>query len=218
MDCIKLFVADDHSLIRESMIRTLGSAEGIEISGSASDGKEACSKILESKPDLVLIDLSSDEMRSDEVIRLVRRRNEKIRFILMTDADYSAGITKCRADGFVSKSAKKEEFLRVIREVAQADHRNESPVELKDNGDFSRGEDSKLRNAEGVILTKKEKEILSGLRRGKSEKRVAKELALERQTVEQYRINLCRKFGLKNSSQFFSFLMNDPRVENLLRN
>jgi len=225
MVSVKLFVADDHQLMREGIIRMLNDVKGIEIIGTASDGKEAYSKIIELKPDLVLIDISMPGMRGDEVINLVRKKKnlDRIKFLLMSadeipflrNRSFYAG-----ADGFIQKDSKKEDVLEAIRNVTAGGKPGTQSAGEQGRADCQgqsvSGYSSK-RN-DDLILTRREKEILERVRKGIGEKRIARELSITRETVVHYKITLCIKLGVENPRALFSFVGRDAGISNLLHN
>lgn len=222
MDSIKLFVADDHQLIREGIIRMLNDVKGIKIVGTASDGKDAYNKIIQLKPDLVLIDISMPGLFGDEVIRFVRKENKKVKFIVITVFDSDLFIYKCFSagcDGFISKSEGKDEMLNAISKIMAGEryctkyNSDEALNRLLEN--FN-NKSFQTRNYSDFGFTRRQKEIINMMISGKKNAEIACELTLSIKTVEAHKMNILQKFGLKSINELYTLIINDERIKKML--
>src|SRR3989304_9112729 len=84
---IKVAIADDHSLVRQGLRRYLDMAEGIEVVGEASNGKELLDLVAAENPDIALVDIRMPEMDGLEAARLMRDQHPKVGVIMLTAYD-----------------------------------------------------------------------------------------------------------------------------------
>lgn len=111
----RILLADDHPIAR-SAIRALLASEAFDICGEAEDGREAIDKVVELKPDLVLLDISMPVMNGIDAAREIYRLapNTKIVFLTNHDIPIIVDATRGLADGFVPKSAADTQLIPTL--------------------------------------------------------------------------------------------------------
>src|SRR5437764_8782113 len=119
---IRVLVVDDHPVVRHGLIAILRYEPGIEVVGDAADGAEAVQKILEQRPDVVLLDLRLPLLSGIEVMRQVRAQAPHVRFLVLTTYDtdmYIAPALAAGARGYLLKDATPDELMNGVRSVMQ---------------------------------------------------------------------------------------------------
>src|SRR5215471_4887522 len=119
MTPIRILIADDHELVRQGMRAILLGEQGWEVCGEASTGREALNKVLELKPDLVVLDLSLPEMNGVEVTRQIRKSQDTpVLIVTMHDSDYVVEeAIHAGANGYVLKADAGRTLADAIRTI-----------------------------------------------------------------------------------------------------
>jgi DNA-binding NarL/FixJ family response regulator len=120
---MRLFVADDSSIIRERIVRMLANVPNAQVVGEASDGVEALRCIPETKPDLVILDLKMPKAGGIEILPLIKSLPLAPKVMVLTNYATSRHRDTCAklgADYFFDKSREFEKALEVIESLARA--------------------------------------------------------------------------------------------------
>lgn len=201
---IRVVLADDHVFVRDGIKSLLENEANIEVVGEATDGVEAL-KIIESlNPDLLILDIRMPNLNGIEVVENLRSHNKSLKIVMLSmheSEEYVLKSIKAGADGYLLKGSSKEEFLKAIQTVANGGKYF--------SGDISSILISQLSNPgatiestknleEELLITKREKEILTLLLAGKGNKEIADTLEISKRTAEVHRFNLMKKLKVKN--------------------
>lgn len=118
---IRVVVVDDHTIVRDGLVALLGALDGVEVVGSAADGREAISVVHETAPDVVVMDVSMPGLDGIEATRHLTGREGAPRVVMLTmnsDDDTVLGAIRAGASGYLLKGAGAEEVLGAIRAAA----------------------------------------------------------------------------------------------------
>jgi len=117
---IKVFVVDDHDLVRMGITRMLADVSGMEVVGEASSGEEALKSIKDVNPDVVLMDAKMPGIGGLEATRKLLRQNADVRVVAVTvcdDEPFPTRFLQAGASGYLTKGAALDEMVRAIRLV-----------------------------------------------------------------------------------------------------
>src|SRR3989304_5918891 len=124
MHKVKVFIVDDHAIMRDGIRALLSVNDDIQVVGEASDGKEAMKKIPELNPDVVIMDIAMPGMDGMEATRQIVKGNTKAKILILTqhdNKDYILSAIKAGASGFVPKRAVGSELVSAILAVYRGD-------------------------------------------------------------------------------------------------
>lgn len=180
---IRVGVAEDHPLARESLVQLLESAEDILIVGEAADGEEALA-LADSvgEPDIFLVDIRLPGIDGLEVTRRLSDEHPDVRVIILTtneDPAYATEAMKAGAKAYVLKSADGEEVLETVRMVARGHA-------VLDRGVWDALAEQRRTRAEQFGLTAREMDVLGLLGRGYRNREIAESLGISQSTVKTH--------------------------------
>lgn len=203
-DTIRLFLVDDHPLVRDGLRARLSSLPEIEIVGEADGAAEALALIAELQPDLVLADVGMKDINGIELAATLQEQHPEVRVVMLSmydNPEYVQQALQAGARGYVLKDAPASEIVAAIDAVAGG-------------GTFLSPAVSKrlFRNqAPRPLLTPRESEILSALGRGASSKEIANELGLSVRTVEAHRQSIKRRLGIEGQAELIKYAVEHAR-------
>jgi DNA-binding NarL/FixJ family response regulator len=201
---IRVFLVDDHSVVRRGMRAYLELVDDIEVVGEAAGGEEALERIgimsgEGTPPDVVMMDLVMPGMDGIAVTRVLRERHPEVEVIALTsfaEPERVHGALQAGAEGYLLKDAEADQVAAAIR----AAHRGEvhlDPTIAKQLSQSLRTPRSK--NAD--TLTQREREVLRLVARGLSNREIAKSLLISERTARTHVSNMLIKLGLPSRTQ-----------------
>jgi two-component system, NarL family, response regulator NreC len=190
---IKVVIADDHKMFLEGLKSLIKTVDYIEITGEASNGKEALSLIRETKPDIAILDISMPDMNGIETAREVVKQDLPTKIILLTMDKAAIVIEKaiaCGVKGYLLKDNAFEELLEAIK-LVQTGENYYSPGVMEEI--FKK---QILKKNTPSRLTPRETEVLKFIALGKTNKNIASELFISVKTVETHRSKIMQKLKI----------------------
>jgi two-component system response regulator NreC len=205
---IRILLTDDHTLFRQGMRTLLGAEPDIEIVGEAANAVDAVAMALQTRPDIVLMDIGMTGMSSFEATRQIRKERPETRVIFLSmydDEDYLAESVEIGSSGFILKESPADQLLSAIREVHRGGNYLSPRLLSRLVDDFRQQSRSPMRQPRFGTLTKREREIMKLLAEGKSVKEAATVFDLSVKTVEAHKFNLMRKLDIHNKAQLVQY-------------
>jgi DNA-binding NarL/FixJ family response regulator len=183
----------------------LGSASDLRLVGEASSGADALRSVESLKPDLILMDVHMPEMDGPATARALLARYPEIKIIAWTVSESSDDLLRmiqAGCAGYVLKDVGPGELHRALMSAL----RSESPVPRRMIPDVLRrvAESTPLSQAATVALTSREMQILRGVAKGHTTKRLAKDLGLASPSIETHLRNIFRKLAANNRGEAVS--------------
>ncbi|WP_420386135.1 response regulator [Roseivirga sp.] len=201
MSKIRLFLVDDHKMIRDALETYLADSEDFEVINQANHGEEALQKIREN-PDfeVLLTDMVMPQMDGIELVKRLKQENYNFKVIVLTMMSEIQHIKKMLnygVNGYVLKTASQAEIIQAIQKVNLGETYYSAQV-TNAIMDHLRGDRSSSKVSMEVPLTKREKEVLHLIVKEYSNKEIAEKLFISVRTVEAHKRNLLEKTGHKN--------------------
>lgn len=197
---IRLFVLDDHELVRRGFINFLEDEPDFVVVGEAGTGESAIAGIKKHKPDIAILDIRLPDMSGIEVCREVKARWPRVYCVMLTsfgDDQARLDALLAGADGYILKDAKTAELVADLRRLV-AGERLVEPSEI--GTILSRMGDEDAAEA-FATLSPQERNILSLIGSGLSNREIADRLHLAEQTVKNYVSRLLAKLGVERRTQ-----------------
>ena len=199
-DAIRVFLLDDHELVRRGVREILEAEDDLEVVGEAGTAEEAVGRIPATTPHVAVLDVQLPDGSGIEVCRDVRSKHPEIACIMLTsfaddEAVYAA--IMAGAAGFVLKQVRGNDLIDGIRRVARGESLLDPQVTTRVLERLrTRGDDDEL-----SALTEQERNILMLIADGKTNRQIGEELFLAEKTVKNYVSNLLAKLGMHRRTE-----------------
>ena len=198
MKSISVMLVDDHPLIRDAIGQLVTSVPGFELVGEAADGEECLARMMEVRPDILIVDIAMPTMNGEQLARQMQIQHPHVKIVALsgyTDRQFVRAMTKAGAKAYVVKSASGRELIQALRAVAAGKHYLSPEVtgaimtSLQDAPSISAGPGA-------VVLGRREREVLKLIAEGLRSAAIAARMGIAVATVEAHRRNILRKLQL----------------------
>jgi DNA-binding NarL/FixJ family response regulator len=212
---IRIFLVEDHTILREGLRALLTAEPNFEIIGEAADGREAVRFVEKQVPDLILMDLSMPRMTGMDAIREIKKRYPATKIIALTvhkTEEYLRTTLQAGADGYVLKDATHEELMLAIQNVLKGKTYLSPGVSDKVIEGYLEGKESQIPSSTLGLLSQREREVLKLIAEGYKNKEIAADLCISLKTVEKHRANLMKKLDLHNAAALTAYAIEQGLV------
>ena len=205
MEKIRLVIAEDQAMMRESLAQMLALEDDIQVVGTASDGERALSVCRAQKPDVLLTDIGMPKVSGIEVTDTLRKELPDTQIVILTiygDDDKVFAAIKAGARGYVLKDSPPEEALAAIRAVARGGGLLPPALASRVFNEFSRLSTQRaVDNAVFAHLTDREREVLSFIGKGMRNKEIAESLFISEKTVKNHISKIFEKLEVNSRAE-----------------
>jgi DNA-binding NarL/FixJ family response regulator len=207
----RIYLADDHILVREGLKLILGQRPGYEIAGEAGDGFELLALIKRgAAPDAVILDISMPKLRGIEAIREIKDIDSKVKVLVLTmhrDEDLLCQAFTAGADGYLLKEDVAKELFNALEAVLQG----EAYISALLGNELKNAWLKTFRDKQGIpsvdALSPREKQVLKLVAEGESNKEIADRLCISARTVDHHRARIMQKLNLKGSAELIRYAL-----------
>lgn len=199
---IRLFIADDHAIVRSGIRAVAATQPDIEVVGEAENGRIAVELVAQLQPDVVLMDLVMPEMDGIEAIRQITEADPTARILVLTSFaadDKVFPAIKAGAMGYLLKESGADELLEAIRGVHGGETMLHPAIARRLLDEVARP--SKAQPPTEEPLTEREVDVLRLVARGQSNREIAAELVISEATVRTHVSNVLAKLHLASRTQ-----------------
>ncbi|MEH7335330.1 response regulator transcription factor [Neobacillus drentensis] len=199
---IKLIIADDNSFIREGLKIIFNTYEEFEVLDTVNDGKEALEYCIKHEVDIALLDVRMPNMNGVEATKLISEQTKTKPIIITTfdDDEYILDAIKNGAKGYLLKNNDPERIRDAIKSVMNGNSIIQDVVleKIKSNLTEKKETETKI---DPTLFTEREREIMSLIAKGYSNKAISKQLFISEGTVANYITSILGKTGLEHRTQ-----------------
>lgn len=196
---IRLFLVDDHAIVRAGVRALLAAKEAFLVVGEAESGEEALTRAPDTKPDVVLLDLSLPGLSGIETARRLREALPRARFVALSmheDPEYVQGFLEAGGSGYVPKSSLETQLVDAILAVSRGEYY--APAKLLAELARELASADPYRNAK---LTPREHEVVRQIALGNTYREIAELLGISEKTVATYRERASEKLGVRTRAE-----------------
>jgi DNA-binding NarL/FixJ family response regulator len=205
---IRVAVADDQALVRGGFAVLLRTAADIEVVGEAADGREALALVVRERPDVVLMDIRMPEMDGVEATRRISgdERLASTRVLILTTFDhdeYVFAALRAGASGFLLKDTLPDDLLAAVRVVAAGEALLSPRITSTVIAEFAKIPEAGARvdDAALTFLTEREREVLTLIGQGLSNREIAETLVIGAATTKTHVSRILSKLNARDRAQ-----------------
>lgn len=197
---ISLLLVDDHQMIRDAIKFYFSSEDEFEVKSEAVNGDEALQLLEKDRFDVVITDINMPECDGLQLMEQIRDRFPEQKVLILSmldDAVYINKMIALGANGYILKSASKEELCKAIKTIVEGNNYYSQEI-YQTIVESIAGKKPKQRLSIEISLSRREKEVLQLIVQEYSNKEIADKLFISSRTVEAHKRNLLDKTGAKN--------------------
>ena len=207
---IRVILADDHAVVRAGLRAVLGAASDIDVIGEASGGTEAVHLADTLDPDVVVMDLTMDDMDGTTATREIVAKHLRARVLVLTmhaEEDYLIPVLEAGAAGYLMKNAADRELVDAVRTVARGDmFIRPSAAKILARG-ITKKDPLTADRARFERLTDREQNVLRLTAQGYSAPEIGERLFISPKTVDTYKQRIGDKLGLTHRAEYITFAL-----------
>jgi two-component system invasion response regulator UvrY len=209
---IRVFIADDHAIVREGLKQILAESRDIIVAGEAENGLDAIKLFRKAKCHVMLLDISMPDRSGIEVLKQVKKENPEMAVLMLSmhrEDQYAIRSLRAGAAGYLTKQSAPGELVTAIRQVAAG--QKYVSAALAQELASQLGDDHEA--APHEALSDREYQTLTMIASGKTVSAIAQELSLSVKTISEYRSRLLVKMKLKNSAELTHYAIKNQLIE-----
>jgi DNA-binding NarL/FixJ family response regulator len=209
---IRLVIADDHAVLRQGLSSLLASHDDMEVVGEAGDGLSAVAMARETRPDVIVLDISMPGLGMLQMLKRLRLETPEVKILILSthpEEQYAIRALRAGADGYLTKERTGDELAIAVRHVASG-RKFVSPQLAEHLANELAGGKSRGTHED---LSDREFQVFLRLGRGLSIKETAAELSLSPKTVHTYRSRIFEKTGLKNDAEIVRYVVKNGLID-----
>ncbi len=206
---LRIFLVDDHLIVREGLKTLINAQPTMRVIGEASDGAEACERVLSDAPDVVIMDITMPGMHGIQATEQIKRTCPAVRVLILSvhdDATYLRQTLAVGASGYILKHTAADSLIHAIQVVGSGGVYLEPSMAEHVVARYVR-RPAAVTALLGADLSEREAEVVQGVAKGYSNKEIAAQLSLSIKTVETYRARAMEKLGLESRAALVRYAL-----------
>jgi DNA-binding NarL/FixJ family response regulator len=208
---VRLFLVDDHAIVRAGVRALLTHHEQLEVVGEAESGEEALAQVPASGADVVLLDLSLPGMTGIETARALRKLIPGLRLVALSmheDPEYVQGFLEAGGSGYVPKSSLERQLVDAILAVARGEYYAPARLLAELAREMAHGDPYKH-----ARLTPRELEVVTQIAQGATYREIAEALGISEKTVATYRERASEKLGIRSRAELVRWALENDLLD-----
>ncbi|MBI2849079.1 MAG: response regulator transcription factor [Chloroflexi bacterium] len=211
METLRLLVVDDHALFRKGLVALLRSQPDLEVVGEADSGEQALKRARETMPDIVLMDIMMPEGNGLEATLRIKEEMPQVKIIILTISETEEDLfeaVKSGAQGYLLKDLEPEDLYRSLRGVFHGEVHISPFMAAKMFNEFTdQSHGYQHHGISGDLLSPREREVLSIVKQGATNRDIAAALFISENTVKNHLSSILDKLHLHNRVQAAAYAL-----------
>ncbi|MBI5462022.1 MAG: response regulator transcription factor [Gammaproteobacteria bacterium] len=209
---IRVFIADDHPVVRAGIKQILAEAQDIELCGEAENGQEVLEKVERCKPHVLILDIAMPGRNGIETLKRITDTHPDIAVIILSmypEDQYALRLLKSGASGYLTKECASDQLVTAVRKVARGRKYISTALaeilaeNISGNGDQPAHQE----------LSNREYQIFCLLAGGRRVSEIAGELSLSVKTISTYRTRILRKMHMTKNAELTYYAIKNNLVD-----
>jgi DNA-binding NarL/FixJ family response regulator len=212
MGACHIILADDHTLFRRSLKRTLEENGDLKVVGEAGDGLELLTLLKEVVPHLIILDISMPNLRGLETMHEIKTKHPEIKVLMLTmhkEKGYLHQAMSAGADGYFLKNDSDTELFSAIEKIRKGEIYVSSSLSVE----LAHVWKETRHGFRKPVLTNREREVLKLVAEGKSSKQIGDLLYISPHTVDRHRANIMTKLGVNKAADLVKYAIESGYIE-----
>jgi len=209
---IRIFITDDHSLIREGLKKIINDEKDISIIGEAGNAKDTMSFVLSKNIDMLILDLNLPDKNGLDLLKELKSLKPELKILILSmhpEDRFAMRVLRAGASGYITKESVGEELVRAIRKVYNGGkYVSESlaemlAIEIQGGGDKPIHE----------VLSDREFQVLQMIASGKTLAEISEALSLAVTTISTYRARVLEKLNLHSNAELIHYAITNKLLD-----
>jgi two-component system invasion response regulator UvrY len=209
---IRIFIADDHAIVREGLKQIVTETSDMVVADEASTGHEVLAKVFKSDYDVLVLDITMPGINGLDVLKQVKSQNPRIPILVLSihpEEQYAVRVLRAGAAGYLTKDSAPDELITAIRKVSMGGKYVTPTLAEKLASDLESGTERSLHET----LSDREYQVLCLIASGKTGTEIGEELFLSEKTVSTYRSRILEKMNMKSNAELIHYAIKHGLVE-----
>ncbi len=205
---ITIVIVDDHTIVRQGLMKLLEEEKGMQVIGEGMDGREAVKTVQTLKPDIVIMDIAMPKLNGIEATRQIKQAGIETKIIILSMHDHSRYIREflgLGVSGYLLKNAASKDIVKAITSAIKGETYLSPSISSRVIEDYvgmnKKSSEEELYNT----LTNREREVFQMIVEGSSTKKIAETLYVSPSTIKSHRSNIMEKLKMDNLSQLIQY-------------
>jgi two-component system response regulator NreC len=211
-----IFLADDHTIVREGLAKVLEGEPDFQVVGQAENGREAITRVEQLRPDIVIMDIAMPMLNGIEATRQIKKVSPKTRVIILSmhcHDRYISELFSLGASGYLLKNSTGTDVIKAIRAALDGDTYLCPSISRKVIEDYVSLRQKSPREDLYSRLSNREREVLQMIAEGHSTRQISQILCVSPSTVKTHRSKIMEKLEIDNISQLVQYAIHLGIVE-----
>jgi DNA-binding NarL/FixJ family response regulator len=209
---IRIFITDDHSLIREGLKKIINDEKDISIIGEAGNAKDTMSFVLSKNIDILILDLNLPDKNGLDLLKELKSLKPELKILILSmhpEDRFAMRVLRAGASGYITKESVGEELVRAIRKVYNGGkYVSESLAEML-AFEIQGGGDKPIHE----ILSDREFQVLQMIASGKTLAEISEALSLAVTTISTYRARVLEKLNLHSNAELIHYAITNKLLD-----
>ncbi|MFQ6069448.1 MAG: response regulator [Candidatus Aminicenantales bacterium] len=209
---IRIFIADDHAVVREGLKQIVAQHPEMLVAGEAANGYEALEKVRKEKYDVVVLDISMPGLSGLDVLKQLKSEMPSMPVLILSmhsEEQFAVRTLKAGASGYLTKESAPEELVSAILRISKGRKYISTSLAEKLALELESDREKPLHHS----LSDREYQVLCLIASGKRVKQIAEQLHLSEKTVSTYRARILEKMGMKTNAELIRYAIKNGLLE-----